>query len=138
MSKKVGLEGGDLDEVRERFDSWRRSHKKSKTIPQELLDAAAVAAQQLGVNRVARTLGLNHTRLKHQVTAPDARSQKRRELQPVPAQFIEVGAVGGLASTVADPMVVELVTADGARLTIRTRQASASVLAMITAFRGQS
>jgi hypothetical protein len=140
MSKKVVVLGsGGLEELRGRFDEWRNSQARSKAIPTGLWDEAVAAANRLGPGRVAAALGLNRQRLKQQIIAreaPATHRQEHRELQPVPAQFVELGNLAGLAPG-GEPMVVELVAADGARLTIRTRQASASVLAMITAFRGQ-
>lgn len=142
MSKKVALVGGGLEELRGRFDDWRSRQHKSKAIPTELWDEAVATARRLGPSRVARALGLNHQRLNQQMLArqapePEVGRQEPRALQPVAAQFVELGSLAGLAPAAGEPMVVELVAADGARLTIRTRQASTSVLAMISAFRGQ-
>jgi hypothetical protein len=142
-NKKVALGGGGLEELRGRFDDWRNRQDRGKVIPRELWDEAVAASKRLGPSRVARALGLNHQRLNQQIVArggteAGASRQEPRELQPVAAQFVELGSLAGLVPAAGEPMVVELVAADGARLTIRTRQASASVLAMITAFRGHS
>jgi hypothetical protein len=55
------------------------------------------------------------------------------------AQFIELPGLPmlGSAAVNGEEMVVELVAADGMRLTIRTRQAGAAVVEMISAFWGR-
>jgi hypothetical protein len=63
----------------------------------------------------------------------------RRKTQPEGTRFIELKefpAVGQLAAR--DEMVVEMVAADGVRLTIRINAASASVPALLNVLRGRS
>jgi hypothetical protein len=138
----VSRELSEIDPLRGRIEDWRRSPSKSKAMPEPLWQQACAAARKLGTARVARALGLNYSHLKERLSPPAVSrtgEQKRQGLQPVQeAQFVELGRVGDLApSRNAEPMVVELVAADGTRLTIRTREAGASVLAMINAFRSR-
>jgi hypothetical protein len=132
-----------MDPLRGRIEDWRHSPSKSKAMPEPLWQEACAAARRLGAARVARALGLNYGHLKGRLSSPGVAStgeRTRQELQPVQeAQFVELGRVAELApSHNAEPMVVELVATDGTRLTIRTREAGASVFAMINAFRSRT
>ncbi len=56
-----------LKELQRRFAAWRSTGRKGQRIPEELWQAAAVAAVKLGVNPVSRSIGLDYTRLKRRV-----------------------------------------------------------------------
>jgi len=131
-----------LEQLRGQVENWRHSPSKSKAMPRELWDAVVTAATQHGPHQVAKALGVNSQRLRQQMVARQARQNSAAMVPAMPApavQFIDMGTVAQIGPiAAAEPMVVELVAADGARLTIRTRDASASVLAMINAFRGRS
>lgn len=141
MRAKDDSDRSGLEELREQFEGWRRSPSKSKAIPGELWDAAAIAAERHGAHRVARALGVNSQRLREQVMARSGKGGGRQALvaQAAPVQFIEMGRLAEIEPRGAtEPTVIELVAADGSRLTIRTRDANQSVLAMINAFRGRT
>jgi hypothetical protein len=144
-AREVSVAGQNgLEQLRGQVEGWRRSPSKSKAMPPELWDAVVKAATQHGPHRVATTLGVNAQRLRQQMVARQATQSGGAMLPTAPVlaptvQFIDVGTVAEIGPGAAvDPMVVELVAPDGARLTIRTRDAGASVLAMINAFRGRS
>lgn len=140
MRTKDNPDQSGLEELRTRFMDWRRSPSKSKAIPRELWDAAATAAKRYGAHRVAKVLGVNSQRLREQVGARAANGGGGLTLATptAPIQVIEMGRLAEMGpSDVPEPMVVELVAADGSRLTIRTRDAGPGVLAMIHAFRGR-
>src|ERR1700730_18271039 len=128
--------------LRGKIEVWRQSEPKSRSMPEELWQEASTAARTLGAGRVARALGLNYEALKQRVlpTGPGRRGGRvRRKTQTEGTGFIELKefpAVGQLAAR--DEMVVEMVAADGARLTIRMNAASASVPALINTLRGRS
>ncbi len=61
-----------LEELQRRFATWRSTGRKGERIPEALWEAAAVAARELGVNRVSRAAGLDYTRLKRRVLGDDA------------------------------------------------------------------
>jgi hypothetical protein len=109
-------------------------------MPEPLWQATCVAARQLGTYRVARELGVNYDNLKKRLQAKPGGAMPVVVQEPAgTAGFIDIGRVGALAPpTGADQMVVELVAADGMRLTIRTSDAGTGVLAMISAFRGRT
>ena len=50
----------DLEEVRERFESWRESRKRGARIPADLWQAAVSLFPRYSVNRISRTLRLGY------------------------------------------------------------------------------
>jgi len=56
-----------LEEAQRRFASWRSTGSKGRRIPEELWQAATLAAGELGVNPVSRAIGLDYMRLKRRV-----------------------------------------------------------------------
>ncbi len=56
-----------LEEAQRRFASWRSTGRKGRRIPEQLWQAATLAARELGVNPVSRAIGLDYTRLKRRV-----------------------------------------------------------------------
>ena len=56
-----------LEEAQRRFASWRSTGRKGRRIPEELWQAATLAARELGVNPVSRAIGLDYMRLKRRV-----------------------------------------------------------------------
>ena len=56
-----------LDNLRQRFKDWRQSGRKGRKIPDEMWREAAGLASEHGVNRVARSLGLDYNGLKQRM-----------------------------------------------------------------------
>lgn len=56
-----------LEEVQALFEHWRQNRKKRAPIPETLWEAAASLYPAYSLHRIARTLHLNHTNLKHYV-----------------------------------------------------------------------
>ncbi len=57
-----------LEEVKHCFTAWRNTEHKGGRIPEELWNLATELAREIGINRVARALHLDYTKLKHRVT----------------------------------------------------------------------
>jgi hypothetical protein len=133
----------EIDGLKVKIERWRQGRPKSGSMPEELWQEAGAAAKRLGTNRVARALGLGYEGLKQRVLSKKKggpRGKEPGEVLAQEAQFIELPGfpmLGGAAVN-RQEMVVELVATDGMRLTIRTPQASAAVVEMISAFRGRS
>lgn len=72
-----------IDEVRARFEEWRKSRQGKSPIPDELWSAAAQLARRDGINRTAAELHLDGGKLKRLMGAKGA-SRK-----PVPT-FVEL------------------------------------------------
>ena len=56
-------ESDQLEQLRDRFELWRRDHPGRHRIPQELWSAAAELAQQSGLYRKAKRLRLGYDSL---------------------------------------------------------------------------
>ena len=133
----------EIDGLKVKIERWRQARPKSGSMPEELWQEAGAAAKRLGTNRVARALGLGYEGLKQRVLSKKKggpRGKEPGEVLAQAAQFIELPGfpMPGSAAVNRDGMVVELVATDGTRLTIRTQQASAAVVEMISAFRGRA
>jgi hypothetical protein len=129
----------EIEGLRGRIEQWRQSRPKSRPMPEELWQGASEAAKRLGTGRVARALGLSYEALKQRVISTGSgrrRGGARRHGQPEQAEFIELNGFPVLGPAVTrDEMVVEMVAADGSRLTIRVRGASPNISSLIEAFR---
>ena len=85
-----------MQRIYRRFERWRKSHRGRLPIPEALWAAAAELAREHGVFRTAKTLRLEHSKLKGMVisTKPAA----RRAPAPPPAGFLELVAPQGVPS----------------------------------------
>ncbi len=95
-----------LEELRRRFDAWRSTGRKGRRIPEELWAAATGLAQEYGVNRVARTLGLDYVSVKRRL---DSSNSPQAKTSPTEAQ-------AGRASPAAGARFIELAVEPMARL----------------------
>ena len=65
-----------LSEAQSQFERWRRRRSRGTRIPAALWDAAAEAAREYGVSKVAGTLRLDYYKLKERLeSAPDVTFQ---------------------------------------------------------------
>ena len=134
-----------LEQVGERIEQWRKTRTKLGAMPAPLWDEAAAAARKLGLFRVARALGLNYLALKSRAfPSAGVRAQARGGGAPTkPAAFVEMKALPSAmvpASAVAktsEQIVVEVVAASGARLSIRLSSGAIGqdLAALIASFR---
>ncbi len=92
-----------LEELQRRFATWRSTGRKGERIPEALWEAAAVAARELGVNRVSRAAGLDYTRLKRRVLGDDAPQAETSPTATGPV-FVELptDSVASLAECVVE------------------------------------
>jgi len=129
----------EIEGLRRKIERWRQSRPKSQSMPEELWQEATAAARRLGAGRVARTLGLGYEGLKQRVLAKEAGRRVAPRETALASQFVELPSLP-VACTEAsgEGLLLEMVATDGTRLTIRTREASPGVLAVIHAFRGRS
>lgn len=116
-----------LRELKEGIESWRRTRSRGQGMPERLWREAATFAREHGVYAVARCLRLDYHSLKRRSEAS----------LPVPVEplgsrprFVEVPLESGRA---ASGCAIEVVKADGSRLTIRT-EGSADLTGLTRAF----
>ena len=83
-----------IDEVRARFEDWRKTRRGKARIPDELWSAAIAVARRDGINQTAAALRLDGGKLKRLMLAA---KPLRRKTMP-PATFVELmnPHIGGL------------------------------------------
>ena len=112
----------EVEATRAKFMAWRQTRKSGVALPEELWSEAAGLARRLGVGRVCRALGLNHTTLKKHVlggqvaTSPVQRPRHR----PEPPAFVELDGSHVLGDFPGGP-VLELTRPEGQCMVLRWR-----------------
>ena len=117
-----------LERLRARIRGWRLSRPKPRRMPEPLWQEAGALAARMGVSHVAAELGLGYEPLKARASGGSG---------AVAAGFIEVSGAQllGERPAAAGP-VIELMDADGTRLTITLPAAShLEVAALVAALR---
>ena len=112
-----------LEEVKARFDEWRRNRKGKAAIPDELWATAAEVARTEGVSRTSTELSVEWNHLKRRMAAAPGASSK-----PALPRFVELVAPRG--ESLAE-CVIEL-EGRHAKLRIQLKDASASYLATLS------
>lgn len=117
-----------LEDLRRRFERWRRTRKVRSRIPEPLWDSAVKIAGTYGVNQTAKALRVNYYALKKRV------EQKASAAGDVPraaaaAPFIEL-----VAPTSAGPCqcILELENANGAKMRVQLRSVEMPDLAAMS------
>ncbi len=70
-----------LEELQRRFDAWRSTGRKGRRIPEELWASATRLAREFGINRVARTLGLDYVSVKRRLVSSDLSQAKTSQTE---------------------------------------------------------
>ena len=76
-----------LEELKARFEEWRRNREGKASIPEELWAAAVEVARREGVNRTSTELRVEWNHLKRRMAAAAGESSK-----PAPPRFVELVA----------------------------------------------
>ncbi|MGH7105293.1 MAG: hypothetical protein ACREFT_02150 [Acetobacteraceae bacterium] len=135
----ISAEDLGIEKLRDRIDGWRQSAPKTRAMPEELWKEACAAAKRLGACRVARALGVKYDTLRQRVLAGGGEAGGMATVLPGSTQFIELAGFSAASHMVAgDEAVIEVVAADGARLTVRLKGAGLDVPALVNGFRGRS
>jgi hypothetical protein len=89
MRQKAFVIPNEIEDLRQRLEHWRSTHKRRGRIPEALWAEAAELARQHGVYQTARTLRLEYTMLwywSQQLHKPAGRSLDAA----VPPEFVEL------------------------------------------------
>jgi hypothetical protein len=100
-----------IDRLRKRFDTWRKSHIRRTRIPGQLWDSAVRVARECGVCRTARTLHLDYYALKKRIAGAGI-------TQGTLPSFIELRPA---AASSSPECVIELEVQNGAKMRISIR-----------------
>ena len=112
-----------LEEVKARFEEWRRNRKGKASIPDELWAAAAGVARKEGVSRTSTELRVEWNHLKRRMAAASVATPKA-----VPPAFVELVAPDRAS---LPECTIELEGRRG-KLRIELKGASASYLATLS------
>lgn len=151
-----------LESLGQRIRAWRfREGKSYFSMPTPLWDEAVAAARKYGLRSAAKMLGLNRDDLKRrmgllpetvpddppQVTTPKAQNDELEVIElpgvaaalcapppaPEPGPIVESSVA--VAPCTDGEAVIEIVAADGAKLTVRLPVAQLDVAALVHQFR---
>jgi len=124
MSRPIPAVPADLEELRGRFEDWRRTRRGKLPIPEPLWAAAAELARSHGVCQTAQVLRLEYKKLKQLTDREAGGKPVRRRRAPAPARFVELAPL----PTAAAECVIELEGPRG-KLRIQWKGATAQDLA---------
>ena len=139
-----------LPGLQRQFQVWRARKGSGEEIPSNLWAGAAALARRHGAGRIALALGLDSHKLKQMSLGRwpvrgTKRVEAQRAMQGKPsvaesgagARFIELKAPAITSAPREGEAVVELLAADGARITLRLTDSSPALPAVIAALRGR-
>jgi len=116
-----------LEDVRSRFERWRRTRQGKAPIPEELWLAAAAVARRDGVNPTAVALHLDGGQLKRRMVASGRVARK----EP-PAAFVELLAPSQARSGSHRPEYTLELEGRNGKLRIHCQAATAAELATLS------
>lgn len=113
-----------LEQISRDIAQWRQLRPKLRPMPERLWSEAASLARTLGVYPVAQALGLNYGVLKRHAFPKGKRGRPRKmpsfaEPRPSGDGFVEITGFPSVNAPSEKGAVVEVMAADGARLTLR-------------------
>jgi hypothetical protein len=118
----------DIQQVQNRIEHWRETREKRTAIPEPLWEAAISLTQEHGIHQTARALRLSYESLKRRVIASSNHNQGSQQEY---AGFVDIGPAQLLGMAQPTGPVVELSSADGAKLVIRLTDSSEFDMASI-------
>ena len=125
--KKRGLPV-QLENVRRRFEAWRRTRTVRTRIPDPLWAAAVKVAERYGVHRTAKALRIDYYGLKKRVEG-DAGSGARVPAKGEVATFVELA---GPLPTGSSECLVELEDDSGAKMRVHLKGVEAPDLVALS------
>ena len=101
-----------LEQVQQRFESWRRRRKKRTRIPCNLWQAAVSLSEEYSINHLSKALRVNYTALKKQVI-----KSQNRESEAFSSPFIELP----VPAAPLTESTIEMIKSDGSvmRITVK-------------------
>jgi len=119
---------GRLEQVRRRFEHWRRSRQRGTRIPESLWASAVNLAGTYGIHRTAKALRVDDYGLKKRVEQKRAFSRGPPEDGSVPA-FVELALP---TETGSGQCLLELEDAAGSKMRVELRGFEAPDLVALT------
>jgi hypothetical protein len=126
-TKQAHAQPARLEEVRRRFERWRRTRKALSRIPDPLWAAAVEVAGVAGISRAAKTLRVNHHALKKRIA--EAAAIPVHPGEGPGATFVELAPPTRTGSC---QCTLELEDACGAKMRVHLQSAEAPDLAALS------
>lgn len=102
-----------LEQVQQRFESWRQRRKKRTRIPQTLWQAAVSLSEEYSINHLSKTLRVNYTALKKKVVTVQTSKKETSGISSSPFIELPVPAAPLTEST------IEMIKSDGSVMRIQ-------------------
>jgi hypothetical protein len=120
MSDQETSAAARLETVRREVENWRKRRPKKGPRPTGLWAEAILLTRELGVTRVADSLGMNHGALSRRVELTKVLGPSRVS-KPALSHFVDcTPAASATVASAPQPLtVIELTSAAGERLTLR-------------------
>jgi len=121
-----------LSAASQRFNQWRSRHRKRTRLPKELWRQAAALAREHGLNKTARTLGLDYYSLQKHLE-----QMTTEELIPAKAEANFIELLGGAMTPGLIECTIEWADGGGSTVRMHIKGAGLSELASLAGvFRG--
>lgn len=125
----------DIEALRRRVETWRKTRTKRSPMPEDLWSDAAKLAAHHGHHRVARALRINYDSLKDRLERDSKREGKKAS---GPKEFVEMRASEVFGAGTSPGSVVEMTDGKGCTLTIRLAEGEKlDVHRLVAAFRSR-
>jgi len=111
----------NLEQVQQRFESWRQRRIKRTRIPQNLWKAAAALSEEYSIFHLSKALRVNYTALKKQVVKFN--TPKASTAYVSSSTFVELPPPSSL---VVQESTIEMIKRDGAVMRMNIKGAASS------------
>ena len=130
MARRKVEQPAAMAEVAARVTRWRATKQKGSRMPEELWREAVSLARVHGIYRVVRGLRIDYQSLKKRLGMASSQGAAARS-----SGFVELDGAQLIGARHSAPTVVELLAADGMKLTIQLpSEGAVDVLALAEAF----
>ncbi len=118
----VSIIAPSLEQVQQRFESWRKLRKKRTRIPQNLWQAAVALSEEYSIYHLSKALRVNYTTLKKKVAGTHLPEEHPCEIFSTP--FIELPAPAPLLPE----STIEMIKTNGSVMRMNVKGATCSDL----------
>ena len=118
-----------LEDLRRRFERWRRTRKVRSRIPEPLWASAVKLADRYGIHRTAKALRLDYYALKKRVEGAPAATAGKLPVEVAGARFLELPAAAWAGF---GECTLDLEDASGAKLRVYLKGFEAPDLAALS------
>ncbi|RLB79903.1 MAG: hypothetical protein DRH24_11685 [Deltaproteobacteria bacterium] len=110
--KENSSKKSNLEEIREQFETWRKTREKRAAIPDVLWEAAVSLCPRYSLCQISKALRLNYSDLKHRVQASQSMLHSSPIIEPA---FIDIGFKSPMLPA---ECIVEMEDQNGAKMSM--------------------